>query len=101
MPSEDSIPIARHEGPDITISIHAQLKSDGGLRLEGGDVGERVKEFWGDDDYEYWVDVPASALGRLLLVLLKEKYDGDLQAVSKFRTLCESNAIAHDFSNWV
>lgn len=100
MPTEDSVKIARREEPGITISIHARLNSDGSLRLEGGDIGERVKELWGDDDYEYWVDVPASEVGRLLLLLLKEKYDGDLQAVSNFKTLCESNAIAHSFFSW-
>lgn len=94
----NSITIARQEGSDITISIHAHLSSDGGLRLEGHDVGKRVEEIWGDSDYEYSVDVPASEIGRLVLLLLKEKYDGDTKAVSKFKTLCESNGIAHSFS---
>jgi len=97
----NSISIARQEGSDITISIHAHISPDGGLRLEGDDVGKRVEELFGDSDYEYWVDVPASEIGRLLLLLLKEKYDGDLQAVSKFRTFCESNGIAHRFFNWM
>ena len=98
---ENSLTIARLERPDITISIHAQLSADGGLRLEGDDVGQRVQEIWGDSDYEYWVDVPASEIGRLLLLLLKDKYDGDTEAVSKFKTFCESNGIAHSFFNWV
>jgi hypothetical protein len=55
----------------------------------------------GDSDYEYLIDVPASEIGRLLLLLLKEKYDGDTEAVSKFKTFCESNGIAHSFFNWV
>jgi hypothetical protein len=101
IPMGDSITIARLERPDITISIHAQLRADGGLRLEGDDVGQRVQEIWGDSDYEYWVDVPASEIGRLVLLLLKEKYDGDTEAVSKFRTFCESNGIAHSFFNWM
>jgi hypothetical protein len=101
IPMENSLTIARLERPDITISIHAQLSADGGLRLEGDDVGQRVQEIWGDSDYEYWVDVPASEIGRLLLLLLKEKYDGDTEAVSKFKTFCESNGIAHSFFNWV
>jgi hypothetical protein len=101
IPMGDSITIARQESSDITISIHAQLSADGGLRLEGSDIGKRVKEIWGDSDYEYSVDVPASETGRLLLLLLKEKYDGDIQAVSKFKTFCESNGIAHSFFNWM
>jgi len=100
-PMGDSIAIARQESSDITISIDAHINSDGGLRLEGNDVGNRVKELLGDSDYEYLIDVPASEIGRLLLLLLKEKYDGDTEAVSKFKTFCESNGIAHSFFNWV
>jgi hypothetical protein len=101
IPMGDSIAIARHESSDISISIDAHIDSDGGLRLEGNDVGSRVKELLGDSDYEYLIDVPASEIGRLLLLLLKEKYDGDTEAVSKFKTFCESNGIAHSFFNWV
>ena len=39
-------------------------------------MGDAPKRVWGRDEYEYWVDVPKAAAGRLLLLLLKEKYDG-------------------------
>lgn len=77
---ENSIHIARTELLDSAKTIDAYINSDGSLRLKGGESGEIVKQWWGDDDYEYWVDVPASEIGRLLLLLLKEK-DGDEHSV--------------------
>ena len=84
---ENSIEIARGELPSSTsVSIHAYINPDGSLRFFGNDYGNLVEKVWGDDDYEYWVDVPASEIGRLLLLLLKEKFGGNLQAVDQSRT---------------
>jgi hypothetical protein len=53
-----------------------------------------VKQFWGDEDYDFWVDVPSSEIGKLLLVLLKEKYNGNIE-----EAFCESNGIIRQFMN--
>jgi len=45
------------------------------------------------------VYVDEAGIGNLLL-LLNDKYDGDIAAVSGFRKLCESNGIAHRFMTW-
>jgi hypothetical protein len=94
------VEIARKEMPRATVSISASLNPDGKIRVEGVDVGEAVQEWWKDDDYEYWVEVPASEVGRLALTLLKEKYDGSTNAVSEFKTFCEKQGIAHQFWTW-
>jgi hypothetical protein len=69
--------------------------------LDGGDIGERVEQIWGDEDYEYWVEVPGSEIGKLLLLLLKEKYNGNINAVDEFKAFCESNGIICQFMNWI
>jgi hypothetical protein len=61
---------------------------------------DRVKEWHGDDDYEYWVDVPASEIEKLVLLLLQERYNGKLDAVSEFMTFCETKGITHKFMTW-
>jgi len=37
-------------------------------------MGKVVEETWGDDDYGFWVDVPATELHKLVFFLLREKY---------------------------
>lgn len=122
---ENSIHISRTELLDSTKAIDAYLNSDGSLRLKGTESGELVKRWWGEDDYEYWVDVPASEIGRLVLrllrekggdepsvdipsseigrlvlLLLKERFHGNTRAVEEFKKFCESNDVAHRFHYW-
>lgn len=94
------IDIARRDSTDVSVSISVTANPDGGIRVEGCDVGEGVEKWHGDDDYEYWVEVPASEIGKLALLLLAEKYKGNLEAVSAFRTYCETKGITHKFMTW-
>jgi len=94
------IDIARKEFPDISTSISVTANSDGGIRVEGYDVGEGVEKWFGRDDHEYWVDVPASEIRQLVLLLLAEKYKGNVDAVAEFRAYCEAKGIAHKFMTW-
>jgi hypothetical protein len=61
------IDIARKDFDDVTVSISVSANPDGSIRVEGGDVGNSVKEWHGDGDYEYWVDVPASEIKKLVV----------------------------------
>jgi hypothetical protein len=37
----------------------AEKEADGPVRLLAVDSGELVEKVWGDDDYEFWLDVAA------------------------------------------
>jgi hypothetical protein len=43
-------------------SVRLSVYSDGSVRLDAQDMGKVVEEVWGDDDYEFWVDVPSYSL---------------------------------------
>jgi hypothetical protein len=47
-------------------SICLSVDPDGSVKLDAQDMGKLVQRVWGDDDYEFWVDVPASALPKLV-----------------------------------
>jgi hypothetical protein len=68
--------------------------------LDTQDTGKTVKEIWGDDDYKFWVDVPAAALHKLLFTLLREKYSGRSNTVDEFRAFCKKEEIEHSWDNW-
>jgi hypothetical protein len=91
--------IAKQERPGLVTSIRASLKAEDTLIFGGQDLGDDVKPLWRVDEYEYEVVVPASEIGRVVLLLLKEKFDG-LEAVENFKKFCESNEIAHRFDTW-
>jgi hypothetical protein len=90
----------RQEGDNFR-SVRLSVDADGSIKLDTQDMGTLVKEIWGDSDYEFWVDVPASALPKLVFVLLREKYTGRDTAVDEFRAFCKQEEIEHEWDNWV
>jgi hypothetical protein len=93
--------IARHKAERFSTDTYLTLMNDGGIKLDAEDTGPAVKEAWGrDGEYEYWVDVPPAAVGKLAFELMREKYAGDWEAVDKFRTWCEAHDVEHKFWTW-
>jgi hypothetical protein len=90
----------RQEG-DPFRSVRLTVNADGSVKLDAQDMGTTVEEVWGDDDYEFWVDVPAAALHKLLFTLLREKYSGRSDAVDGFHAFCKKEGIEHRWSSWI
>jgi hypothetical protein len=94
-----SAEIYREEGAEFR-SVCLSVSADGPVRLSAQDMGKLTEEFWGDDDYEFWVDVPAIALPKLVLALIREKYSTRSDAVDEFRAFCEKEGIEHKWGSW-
>src|SRR5262249_60386768 len=75
-----AIEIARREGIEFR-SVYLSLEDDGTIKMDAQDMGPTVKEYWGDDDYEFWVLVPPASVPKLAFELLREKFSGQLGAV--------------------
>ena len=76
--------------------LEAILKENGDLVLEGYDLGDVVKEAWGDDDYEYWLTVNKEHVLKVLLELIKDQFTTS----SGFRKWLESKDIPSEFDSW-
>lgn len=53
----DSVQLYHSKSEDIKIDISAYFEGSR-LVIDGYDIGKRVKEYWGDSDYEYVVKIP-------------------------------------------
>ena len=78
-------------------SLTAYLKEDGDLVLEGYDLGKSVEKHWGDTDYEYWRTVKNEHVPKVLLELIKERFDSD----GKFHEWLDSKGIPNKFDSWI
>ena len=96
---------------EIKISIVAYFEKDM-LVIDGYDIGNRVKEYWGDSDYEYLVRVPATSVDFLYthfnlwagdqLSLLKElakRYHTN-SCYSDIRKLLDDNQVKYEGFTW-
>ncbi len=58
---------------DVSILV-AKIDESGNLVLEGYDVGEFPKAFWGDDDYEYYRVIKREHKDTILSGLINERF---------------------------
>ena len=78
-------------------SVRAWVSEEGNLVLEGHDLGERPEQFFGVDEYEYFVSVKAEHKDRVLLALLRKLYGGHPEAVEEFRADMKASGIPSEF----
>ncbi|SRR6266568_4757045 len=100
MDEAHSAELYRQDGSEFR-SVRLSVGADGAVRLDTQDMGKMVEQTWGDDDYEFWVDVPGSEIQKLVFALLRDRYAGRSSAVDEFRAFCEKEGIDHKWDNWV
>ncbi|MEO8539518.1 MAG: hypothetical protein ABI577_07235 [bacterium] len=59
----------------VFVEVHISDES-GDLIMAGQDLGGTVAEFFGKDEYEYFLSVPADQKDRLLLYLMQHVFGG-------------------------
>ena len=94
---ENEVELARQEGGEFR-SVQLQLQADGGIRVHAYDKGATATLTFGSAEYEFWVTIPPEAVAQLAFVLMKERFQGRLQAVTEFRDFCKSHEIVNEFS---
>lgn len=93
--------IYRNEGTEFT-SINVDFLDDGTLKISGHDMGPFVEEFWGDDDYEYWLFIPEKSINLFISHLMKLSFNnGNSIAFEDCKKILEDNSIENTFDFWV
>lgn len=99
--AEKSTRVFASQGESISRTIDIYLEADGSLKVEGGDVGKGVEEFWGDSDYEFWTKIAPDDVPALCFALLRDKLSGDRNAVETAQDYCKAEGIKADFGTWI
>lgn len=53
----EAVTLYAYQDDEIKISIEAYFEGDA-LIIDGYDIGKKVKDYWGDSDYEYKLTIP-------------------------------------------
>lgn len=88
------------KGGKTSIHVRAEIDDRGNLLISGQDVGEAAREFWGDDDYEYWLLVESAEKDHLLLKLIQHVYGGKPRAFEEFLAWVKANGIPYTFDSY-
>ncbi|MDZ4716779.1 MAG: hypothetical protein SH819_15040 [Cytophagales bacterium] len=105
------ITLFHEEREDITIDICARFDGEA-LVIDGYDIGKRVKEYWGDSDYEYFMKIPIAGVEVLykhfeipgpdkdqLLSLIQTRYHSN-RCYSELEKLVSDLGIVHESFKW-
>jgi hypothetical protein len=96
----DSVTLFQLNTEFVKVSIEAYFEGDN-LTIDGYDIGKRVEEYWGRDDYEYKLTIPPETVQWMmnhfntqtkseLLQALATQYNNN-QCYSAIRDLLDSN----------
>lgn len=96
-----------HDG--LSIRVWAELQN-GCLSVSGQEIGSKVKEVWGDLEYEYFYKLDFSNTEKLFDIIttlypdvttgLLEEFSGE-DGCLKLRKFCEQYLISYSFYNYV
>ena len=99
--SQDQARLYASQGGAISRTIDLYRNADGSIKVEGGDVGKPVEEFFGDSGYEFWTTIKAENVPALCFALLRDKLSGDRRAVETLRDYCKAQGIEAEFGTWM
>jgi hypothetical protein len=107
-----SILLYRFQSEEIKVEIEARFELRQ-LIVEGYDIGTRVKEYWGDSDYEYSITLPEESVTQLyhlfgiwpgdrqqLLRELKKRFHTNT-CFSDLRNFLDQHGIRHTGFSWI
>lgn len=84
----NTVTLYHYKDQEISISIDAYFEGDN-LIIDGYDIGKKVKDYWGDSDYEYILTIPPAGVDFLFVYFNVKNGDKDtlLQTLArKFNT---------------
>ncbi len=80
--------------------VDVEITDKGDLLLSGQDVGDGPRQFWDEDEYEYWLTIKAADKDRVLLALLEKLYADNPSVISDLKQYLESKDIPCEFFNY-
>ena len=102
------ITLCKERTEALWVTVRAYIK-DGKLSIEGQDLGEAPKAFFGSDEYEYYyffdqdntnkLFQELSATGNHPVLEFQERFSG-LTACRDLREFCEERGIKYRFDSW-
>lgn len=85
----------------INHNVHCDWDNQGNLHFCEQDLGEGVKEFWGTDEYEYFMMIPQKNVAKFILCSFWKGFTFEERfTVKDLRELCDEYEIEYQTDFW-
>ena len=85
----------------INHNVHVDWDDQGNLHFCEHDLGDGVKEFWGTDEYEYFMMIHQKDVAKFVLCSLWKGFTFEERlTVKNLRELCDEYEIEYSTDNW-
>ena len=82
-------------------SVHVDWDDKGNLHFMEHDLGEGVKGFWGEDEYEYFFTIPEKEVARFTIGSFLTSFNlGQKVTVGDLKTMCDEMKIKYLVNSW-
>lgn len=86
----------------INHNVHCDWDNQGNLHFCEQDLGEGVKEFWGTDEYEYFMMIPQKNVAKFILCSFWKGFTFEERfTVKNLRELCDEYEIEYQTDFWM
>ena len=85
----------------INHNVHCDWDDQGNLHFCEHDLGDGVKEFWGTDEYEYFMMIHQKDVAKFVLCSFWKGFTFEERfTVKELRELCDEYEIEYSTDNW-
>ena len=86
----------------INHNVHVDWDEKGNLHFTEHDLGDCVKEFWGTDEYEYFMMIHQKHVAKFILCCFWKGFTFEERfTVAELRNLCDEYNIEYSTDNWL
>jgi hypothetical protein len=86
----------------INHNVHCDWDDQGNLHFCEHDLGDGVKEFWGTDEYEYFMMIPQRHVAKFILCSFWKGFTFEERfTVKELRELCDKYEIEYQTDFWM
>ena len=94
--------IYRKEFLHGSYSVYGEYGVNGDLVLSSFHYGSDVEEFWGNDEYEYYLIIEKDNIPKFLLEILTQAFNSEKKLTfNDLKDACDEKGIKYSTTTWV
>ena len=94
--------IYRKQFPHGSHTIYGQYDNHGNITISSFHYGSDVEDFWGNDEYEYYLTISKNEVPKFVLGCLAAGFNSEQRfSLHELQNMCDGKGIKYSTTSWV